>query len=803
MMENRDSLILYYPPTWHTEAWRESLPLGDGRTGALVAGGVLQEQVILNDGRLWTPPQTAELPDVSDRLATTRRLMDAHRYREAAPEICRGLIEKGYAADVEHTYPLAQLTLSFDVPAVFEDYARRLDMRRGLAEISYAMGGSRVRRRAFVSRETGGFYYVVEAEKPFSVEVGLGFVHTADKDCAAIYEQVRPTISGGWDGRFLTYAAANGTPHEYGAVATVCAQGGELHWKEGRLCARHVTRLECRCLLFVGEPRAAAIPRLQQALQEDTASFDFRLERHAALHGALYGRVDIDLGGREEDLSNEELLLRAYRDDFSPTLARKLWAFGRYLYIAATREGGLPAPMYGLWHGQYRLIWGIHMANINLQMMNWHAPVGALTELLLPLIDHYLAHMDTYRDNARKLFGCRGIYIPAITTPRVHSVTILVPVIVNWTGGAGWLAQHFYQYYQFTGDKAVLREKILPFLRECALFYEDFLVEGPDGLYQIYPSVSPENTPGNFMPEDYQEDMGHIMPSAVNATMDFAILRELLTNLIHGAREAGMYADETGKWEAMLDKIPPYALNEDGALREWQFAAFRDNYNHRHYSHLYPLFPGNECIEKGEAALIEGCREALKRRILRGQSGWSFAMTGCEYARLGDGEKALASLKALAKGCLLDNFFTLHNDWRKMGVTFDLGETAPVQLDAILGVAALVQEMLLYCSATQVRLLPALPAGWARGEVRDLRFHTGRIGFAWDRQAGRIRVHLALERDTAVRLCLPAGYRWEETDGLCVNPDGSLRLTGRAGETRALVACAETAGTQEPRCAAV
>lgn len=169
--------------------------------------------------------------------------------------------------------------------------------------------------------------------------------------------------------------------------------------------------------------------------------------------------------------------------------------------------------------------------------------------------------MDDFRNNAKQLYGCRGIFIPAGTTPGIGVPNQIVPVIMNWTGAAGWLAKHYYDYYLFTGDQSFLKKKALPFMREAALFYEDFLVVGEDGFYKFYPSVSPENTPENFMPKG-GEPLAHPMPTTVNATADFAIMKELFTNLIDGSLTIGESLQKIEEWKQILERIPPYQSME-------------------------------------------------------------------------------------------------------------------------------------------------------------------------------------------------------------------------------------------------
>ena len=213
---------------------------------------------------------------------------------------------------------------------------------------------------------------------------------------------------------------------------------------------------------------------------------------------------------------------------------------------------------------------------------------------------------------------------------------------MNWTGAAGWLARHYYEHFWYTGDMQFLREQALPFMREALQFYEDFLVLDEEGVYMIYPSVSPENTPQNFMPQDGKQ-LAHPMPTAINATMDVAIIKELLQHTIQASRIIGVNSSKILEWEGILERLPSYMLNKEGAVKEWLHPAFEDRQDHRHLSHLYPIFPGQEFSREEEPLLFEAFEKAVHHRKLGAQSGWSLAHMSSIYARLGDGERLCAA----------------------------------------------------------------------------------------------------------------------------------------------------------------
>ena len=279
---------------------------------------------------------------------------------------------------------------------------------------------------------------------------------------------------------------------------------------------------------------------------------------------------------------------------------------------------------------------------------------------------------------------------------------------------------------------------------ETAAFYKDYLTRGADGKIRIEPSVSPENSPGRFMPGDFQEHMGHPNPVVWNSTMDFAILRELFAHLLELSDGVEMDPRRVESWRAILKALPEYMVNSDGAIREWMDKELPDYYRHRHLSHLYPLFPGEE-VRRGHP-LFDACARAVDLRELGAASGWALASVPAIYARLGRGERALDCLNTLAKGCLLPNLFTLHNDWRDMGVSLRI-DMAPVQLDALMGAANAIQEMLLDASpGRNWRCCQPARKSCTEEKFKLSAFPGGRVDMRWNREKRELQAVLKAER---------------------------------------------------------
>ncbi|UQZ85079.1 hypothetical protein SK3146_04362 [Paenibacillus konkukensis] len=755
-------LVMKYPASWWKNMWREGMPSGNGKIGVSVYGGVKEETVMITHEDLWHWGQKDPVPDVSHTLAETRRLMDEEKYLEASWNLTNALKDHGYDTRLAARFPAADLKLLMPCEQAFKRYRRVLDMETGEVTVSWQDGDAAYERRLFVSRSDDAIVYEIGTDAAqLQGELQLAFHPTDNPRLAEKCREIEETVERIAKDGYLYYAARNDDGTDFGVVLRVIAGEGETEALPGSIRFRAASKLLVVAKVFVKGERQREWSRLHSELAAVAANYEQLLAAHAQMHGRLFHSAAVQLGDGAGERTNEELLLEAYDGEAPTELVQKMWAYGRYLFICGTHAEGYPFGLYGLWGGDYRLVWCHNMANENVQMMYWHAPAGGLTELMPALIRYYDGMMDDFRDNARKLYGCRGVYIPAGSTPGIGVPNQIVPVIMNWTGAAGWLARHYYEYYLYTGDREFLVHKVLPFMRETALFYEDFLVVGDDGFYRYYPSVSPENTPQNFMPTDGRP-LAHPMPTTINATMDFAILKELLTHLVEGSREAGIYAQETGQWEEMLRRIPPYQVNADGAVREWMHERFDDRYDHRHLSHIYPIFPGQEFTREEQPEKFGAFETAVKKRLIGAQSGWSLVHMAAIYARLGDGDKALECLDILSRACLLSNFFTLHNDWRNMGVCMNMAE-APIQMDANMGWVNAVQEMLLYVSPKFVKLLPALPGKWKKGKAADLRFCTGTVSFEWNMPEGMFAAQLAAERGTSVVLKLPdhfQSYAW-------------------------------------------
>lgn len=752
IQKGKHVLTMKYPSSWHDALWREGLVSGNGEIGINLYGGTKRETILINHSALWHGKPQPELPDVSDSLQKTREAMDEGRFLEASWVLTNALREKGYAVDLDSPLPLAVLCMTFLPLSGFSKYLRAVNMETGEISSQYQESGTWIRKDAFVSRADDTVLYRLRAEAPIiHVDFTLD-CYKDSEDGGEILEFIEKHKRVEIENHILRYSCENVDGKAFGAVAVIECTDGHVSANETGISVRNASEILVRLKVFVnGESN---ISLLEKKLLTENGDYDSYLKRHVALHSALYHSASLSLG-QNRNLSNEELLLEAYSEDASNELLEKLWHFGRYLFISGTREGAYPFPLYGIWCGEYYPIWSHFMANINIQMSYWHTGVGNLETLNKPFFDFYNSKIPVFQNSAKKLYGCRGIYITAGTTPNVSSPNQVVPVIMNWVSTGGWLAQHYYNYYLYTKDKEYLKSTLLPFMEQVAAFYEDFITFYEDGSIKFYPSVSPENTPQNFMPPEGVV-IPHPMPTTINATSDMAIIKEFFSNMLTIAEETKLYQDRVPYWEQIIKSIPPYEVNEDGAVREWQDKRFDDRYFHRHLSHLYPVFPGNEITTRDEQ--IHAFEKAVEMRDVGAQTGWSLALMASIYARFERGNDCIHCLDNMVKACLHQNFLSVHNDWRRMDISLEMERHAPIQLDASLGCINAIQEMILYTSQKLVKLLPAIADRMTSGAIANWRFCDGSVCMEWDIPNQQFKALLQADYAVDVTVQLPKEF---------------------------------------------
>lgn len=785
-------LIQSYPAT----VWNDTTPLGNGRLGASVYGAVYDDRILINHEALynWRAPDK-EMPDVSHALAKVRALMDEGKYKEANTYYTNLLKDKDYSLGKAKFHPMMDLHLVCTGDDAPQNYSRVLDMENGVCTVSYTEGGKKCSRTIFASQDNGCVVVRIEKEKTFDLTLSLENHDLVDYPDREIYH----TFTSYASDRYLFAECTTLGKLHYSGIVKVADTDGEIFNGEEEHARNIDMDGSARLSNFIKIKNATYVTLLLDAENEftpfeemkntldarDTEDFDSMLRVHKSLFSSLFGRTKITIASDDENLSNERLLMDSYSGVVDNRLIQKMADYGRYLLISSSYGCELPANLQGLWNGDYSPAWACtYFNNENIQMAYWQAYTGGMADAVLPLFNLYDKFKHDYRENAKKLYGCRGLLLPLFMDNTNGKKENTQPHVIYWTGSSAWISAIYYDYYLFTGDKTFLAERAYPFMKEACLFYEDFMVEDERGYLKSYPSNSPENRAnGDF------EGAGELSVS-INATMDFALLKELLTNLISASAELDIDDEKRAQWQKMLAKIPPYEINEDGAMREWLHPDFKDNYHHRHQSHIYPLFPGFEVTEQKNKELFDAMRVAVEKRLcigLKEQTGWSFSHMANIFARLGNGEKAKECLDLLLRFCTGTNLYTYHNDWRNMGVTLRYMHAghAPFQIDANMGFTSAVYEMLLYSDTEMIKLLPAIPNAWKSGSVEGINARGGYI-LSYDWNESELNVKIIATRSGKINLSLgkyiPSGeYKRGKYEGfieLELDAGQSVCLTG-------------------------
>ena len=501
------------------------------------------------------------------------------------------------------------------------------------------------------------------------------------------------------------------------------------------------------------------------------ADYEKLFAPHAKAHGEIFGRVAVDLGGgADRALPAEELLDRAAKTH-KPSLAllEKMYDAGRYMFICSAGE--LPPNLQGIWTGTWNPAWsGDFTLDTNVQ-----AAVGSGLSCDMPEgMEGYFRFIESlvpdWRQNAKMYYGCRGVFAcTRASNTGLHLHWGNWPGVF-WTAGAGWLTHWFYDHYRYTGDKQFLAKCTIPLLKEIALFYQDFLVVGADGKYEFIPSYSPETGCG------------------INATMDVAVAREVLSCLIEGCRDLGIEADNIPQWQAMLDKMPDYRINDKGELAEWITGDHAEHYGHRHHSQLYPAFQSFELTPEKDPKLWEAAKKATLAKIRTNGEESSFGrmQAGMSAAYLRMPEAAYGRLAVMAaKKSMYPSMITSHEPDGEILNTDGNGSTPE-----------LLNMMLFFSWPGRLDLLPALPdalpAGTIRGVLarRQIRINN----LTWNKPAGTIHLELTSSVNQTITLRLPNS---EKIKQLQVTAGGAQAKPADAPNARELTLPAAAAVTIE------
>ncbi|HRJ72327.1 MAG TPA: glycoside hydrolase family 95 protein, partial [Terrimicrobiaceae bacterium] len=647
------------------EFWEEGFALGNGRLGAVIFGGTASERILLNEETLGAGrPDPSHDPSVRESLASVRQLIREKRYAEAD----RLAEAKLYGEYTQPYLPLGELLLEMELNGEVTGYRRELDLREACARITFASGGAQYFREIFVSApdnalilrlgtdRAAGWNGSLRLQSPleFSVQAGESSLSgegrvPALRPCWGSAEP--PT----YDETSKHFATALSVTTEGGRVI---AGDGMLRWEN----CRTVTVVFTAGSSFRGElSREAMAAQARSVCGQDYSALR---TRHTEDFSALYGRCALQLEGGPSAVPTAERLKRAAAGQPDPVLDTLLFHLGRYLLISCSRPGTIAANLQGIWNPYMQPPWSCNYTmNINVQMNYWPAEVTALAECHEPLFALVESLRPAGRLIARENYGCRGFCVHHQTdlAYQAHARGVTPTGVHHKDGGrwamwpmaAAWLCRHYWEHYCYQPDPDFLRDRARPVLREACEFLLDWLQEDGNGHLTTIPSTSPENM---FVLPD-----GTTCSLSAGATMDLQITRDLFQILLKTDAALGMEDSVSREVRAALPRLLPARIGRLGQLQEWSEDWDRPDDKHRHISHMFGVYPGEEIVPGQNPDLVAAAIRSLDLRGDEG-TGWSRAWKVALWARLGDGNRAHRLLRQFqnfiqpAKEPFYDNF---------------------------------------------------------------------------------------------------------------------------------------------------
>jgi len=735
--------------------WEEGLICGNGTIGVNILSRPLDETIIFSHERLFLPQgQPTVPPDNSHLLFEIRNLIGKGLYKQATEYAAIISGQEGFMYP-DPFVPAFDMNLKMDPDLEVKDYMRSVDFQTGEATVHWSDSRGVFERKMFVSRADGLAVLLITGPKgalDFKLEMNLR--KPDDKldwrtisRSYQVFESHVSDIARKVEDKSITYSnkftkAYPGSIHALEGVAKIVMNNGSLtDGKESieiKGADQVLILIDVEMIYDPAKPKAKEIKEKMTGLPAD---YQTLLNRHAKIHGELFSRMKLDLGGgKDQNHTTEELIKKSTSENLNMALLEKQFDAGRYNIISCTGE--LPPNLQGVWGGTYVPGWASDFThNGNVPSAIAANMMGNMPELMLAYTS-YLESIIPYMEiNAKHIFNSRGVVLPSRSTTHAYNNALNKNFAGGfWVAGAPWAAHFFYDYYLYTGDKEFLKNHALPFMEKVALFFEDYLYEDENGVFVFSPTQSPENTPGNI---DSQ--------GTFNATMDVAAAKELLNNIIKASNELGVNQEKIPIWTSMIKKMPPYMINGDGIIKEWLTPKLDNNDSHRHSSQLYDLYDGITKEIEDSKELQEAFKKSIEYKLDKhwrnnpvGFMSFGLVQLGQAATSLGEGELAYECLQYLVNRFWLNNLASMHN------------HKSLFNMDISGGMPAVIIKMLVASEPGKIKLLPALPAKFSTGSIEGVlcRGQVEILSLSWDKQ--KIKVRLKSGKEQKLVLAMPS-----------------------------------------------